>query len=312
MNYKIIFLSTIMFIIILFSGCSSNVSVGLNVMPDGSVVQSYSVNFDKQELSQLYSDEEIDTIYEVTKTYINDYLKTTLLSVKEFAFENGYNEISWALNPPVKCELSESKDTLQIKGNIIFIDVNFYRSYNKYLSGDEGTDTETTSNTTIEGLFYDKIIFMESTNPVANSDTLNSVYTQIQQRLSIKGIDFTFDVNDATVYYDYAVPYSDAQVNRIKSNADKEYLTSETNANNGDSYIMKHFVWKYNSDGDNTITLYGYKINSVAWYLTALIMVVIFGLILLVIYFTKKKLNKVKIDNGTNKNDDVNNEIKIN
>ena len=292
MNYKIILLTAIMSIIVLFGGCSSAITVGLHTLPDGSIRQMYTISLDRTEMSRHYTDEEINTIFEVSKNYVSNYIARVEALADQCATDNGYQGNHCISNTESNAE------NLTITGIIMYSSATFYNLFNATLAGqtppseEEGQENES-AITVEEGLFYDKNILMTGTNPIADEDSILTVYNAIEQALSNQGIEFTFDINQLNLAYDYAVLYTDAQVARIRSDADQEYIQTETNLATGATYQMKHFVWYYDADGDNTITLFSYSIHSVAWYVTALIIVVIFGVVLYIVYLIKKsKKNK--------------------
>lgn len=313
MNYKIFVLAVVSTIIFLFSGCSSSISVGLSALPDGSIRQQYVISLNQNELEEHYTTDEIQTIFEVTKNCVNTYLTNFEKKATEYAILNGY------LIMPFSTENKIDNNELIIVATICYSNSAFYKLFNEYLSGgstEEGEESEeenTTDTTNVEeGLFYDKIILMQKNNPVADDETIQTIYTTIESELNKQGIDFKFNISQINLSYDYAIPYTDAQVNRIRSDADEEYIVTEVNTVTGASYNMKHFVWQYDVDGDNTITLYRYKVNSVMWYVLALCLVAVFAVVLLVGYYVKKKINKNKAQTVDNLNDNIDNNQNVN
>ena len=293
MKFKLLVISLITIVVVMFGGCSSGVVVGMSALPDGTIRRSYTIDLDYNELSQKYTDTEIETIFNISKQYIENYLNNVVEKAKECALANGYVWTPDVTQCITKCE-ADNKE-LNIVATIMYSSATFYKLFNEYVSGGSGSgeDSEQEQETQIiEGLFYDKIIFMQTTNPVADDQTIQKIYTDIESELNAQGINFEFDLSQINLAYDYAMPYTDAQVNRVRSDADEEYVVTEVNTTTGNSYNMKHFVWQYNADGDNTITLYRYSVNSVAWYITALILVVLFGAIITIVYYVKKKTTK--------------------
>lgn len=284
MNYKFSFLIMTVCVMCLFGGCSSTVSVGSHILPNGIYRQVVEVNLDKKELAQKYNDEEIAKIAEVSQNYVDSYLRGICTLARNYASLNGY------LEPEKHCKyevsLVPSKNDIDIKGIILFSSVQFYNAFNESLGSGEGNDKTDEEETVEKGLFYNKTILLNSQNPVADEDGILQVYNQIEAELASEGIEFKFSPSDANLSYDYAVPYTYYQASRIRSNADKEYMQVEVSGDT--SYNMMHFVWNYEQGGDNTIKMFVYQINSIAWYVTALILVVIFGIVIYLIYLFKK------------------------
>ncbi len=285
MNYKVIILTAILSVIVLFGGCSSTITIGLHTLPDGSIRQMYTVSLDRAELSTLYTDEEISTIFNVTHAYLERYVENVESEAEQCAQENGYSTI----NPHCIGGVEYNTDELTITAVVLFSSAQFYNLYNEYVSGETPSDDQESSTTVEEGLFYDKNIYLSTKNPVADENSILSVYNSIESALAGQNISFNFDIKQLNLAYDYAILYTDAQVARIRSNADREYVQTETNTLTGLTYQMKHFVWNYDADGDNNISLYSYSIHSVSWYITALILVVIFGAVIYIVYIIKKR-----------------------
>ena len=313
MNYKIFVLAVVSTIIFLFTGCSSSIAVGLSALPDGSIRQQYVINLNQNELKEHYTTDEIQTIFLVTKSCVDTYLSNFEKRATECARLNGY------LIMPFSTENKIDNNELTIQATIYYANSAFYKLLNEYLSGGsteegEGSEEENTTETTNveEGLFYDKIILMQQINPVADDESIQTIYTTIESELDKQGIDFKFNISQINLSYDYAIPYTDAQVNRIRSDADEEYVVTEVNTVTGASYNMKHYVWQYDVDGDNTITLYRYKVNSVMWYILALCLVAVFAVALLVGYYVKKRMNKNKVQTVDNATNNIDNDQNIN
>ena len=203
MKFKLLVISLITIVVVMFGGCSSGVVVGMSALPDGTIRQSYTIDLDYNELSQKYTDTEIETIFNISKQYIENYLKNVDLKAKECALANGYTGVHCI----TKCE-ADNKE-LNIVATIMYSSATFYKLFNEYVSGSTGSgedSEEEQENQVIEGLFYDKIIFMQATNPVADDQTIQKIYTDIESELNTQGINFEFDLSQINLAYDYAMP----------------------------------------------------------------------------------------------------------
>ena len=305
MNYKVLLFLSIISVIVLFSGCSTNITVGSHLLPNGTYRQTYVVNLDKQELATKYSNDEIVKIANVTLAYITNYCAKMDDKAKEFEIMNGYS----GEHCVHKVTSSETESVITINSYILYSSVNFYNNLQEYINGGASEEENESKTEVKEGLFYDKIIFTKTTNPVADENSILTVYNQIETHLLNQGIEYKFDLNDINLCYDYAVPNDYAKVNRMRSNANKEYVQQEETQT--DAYQMKHFVWQYQPDGDNEVVIYRYAMNNYVWYITALILVVIFGVILWITHLLIKKFRKPKIENidNTQINQNIDNPI---
>ncbi len=302
MKSKYMFFVALMFVACIFGGCSSAVSVGMSILPDGTIRQTFSVVLDANELSQKYTTDEIEKIYNTAYKYLDDYKNRVVSLAKKYSAEKGMGEY----RIPWKAEISPSKNNGMTQSGQITCYVQFYNSffYDEYLeyigsSSSSGSSEDTSideESSTKKGWLFDTIIFQDTTLPVADLEKIQSVYDEIKTSLSSQGVALSDDVRLVNLSYDYAVPYTYAQVNRIRSNADKEYVQSEQQLNTDGSvaseYNMKHYVWNYNPDGENRLVLYRYRIHAVAWYLLALALVGVFGIIMLICHLITKKKGK--------------------
>lgn len=288
------------FIVCIFTGCNSAVTVGFGVLPDGSIRQVYQVVLDENELKLKYSGENIEKIYTTTYDYLNKLKESANLRAEQYMTEKGMSShYPWRAGiEPAENNGVTSNGTIACV--IQFYSEYFYKEYIKFIGGtvsDEGESEVTTK----KGFFYDTIIYQDTELPVADIVEIQSVYDEIKNELLAKGVVFNEDLTKANIYYDYVVPLSYAQVNRLKSNAIREYIQVENQkVASGDTvaYNMKHYVFKYNPDGDNRLVLYRYRVNSVVWYLFALALLIVFAIVLLISYGirtkiqTKKNINK--------------------
>ena len=295
MNIKLMLVLSILSIIVLFSGCSSNITVGSHLLPDGTYRQTYVVNLDKKELATKYTNEEIAKIANVTLAYITNYCAKVDDDAKIFEIKNNYS----GEHCVHKVTSSESENLITINSYILYSSLKFYNNFQKYLNNNISQDDSEESKTEIKkGLFYDKIIFTRTTNPLADKNSIMKVYDKIEIYLLSQGVDFKFDLKDINLCYDYAVPNDYAKVNRMRSNANKEYIQQEETQDG--AYQMKHFVWKYQPNSDNEIVIYRYAINNYVWYISALILVVIFAVILWITHLLVRKYRKPKTENIEN------------
>lgn len=309
MKSRYILFAVLMFAVCVFGGCSSAVSVGMSVLPDGTIRQTFSVVLDAKELFNKYDADDVEKIYSTVYDYLDDYKTRINTLASEYMLEKGMtSRYPWksSISPSENDGMTQSG---QITCYVLFYSSYFYDEYLNYIgsgSDDDDTDTELTTK---KGWLFDTIYFEDTTLPIADLEQIQSVYDQIKTSLSAQGVELNYDVKLANLSYDYAVPYTYAQANRIKSNADKEYTQSEKQLNNDGSvaseYSMKHFVWNYDPDGENRLVLYRYRIHAVAWYLLALVLVVAFGAIMVLCHLISKKKNARKMsadvgsENGT-------------
>lgn len=296
MKGRYISFAVLIFIACIFGGCSSAVSVGMSVLPDGTIRQSFSVVLDAKELSQKYSAEDVEKIYSTVYEYLDDYKKRVNSLASSYMLEKGMiNRYPWksSISPSENGGMTPSG---QITCYVLFYSSYFYEEYLNYIgSGSTDDDEADAEPKTSKGWLFDTIIFQDTTLPIADLAEIERVYNEIKTELSAQGVELNEDVKLANLAYDYAVPYSYAQVNRIKSNADREYTQNEKQLNEdgtvASEYSMKHFVWNYDPDGENRLVLYRYRIHSVAWYILALALVVVFGAIMILCNFIAKKRN---------------------
>lgn len=304
MKGRYILFAALMFVVCIFGGCSSAVSVGMSVLPDGTIRQTFSVVLDAKELSQKYDADDVEKIYSTVYEYLDNYKTRVNALASSYMAEKGMvNRYPWksSISPSENGGMTPSG---QITCYVLFYSSYFYDEYLNYIGsgsgGESGDDDADAEPTTKKGWLFDTIIYQDTTLPIADLEQIQSVYDQIKTSLSAQGVELNEDVKLANLSYDYAVPYSYAQVNRIKSNADREYTQSEKQLNADGSvaseYSMKHFVWNYDPDGENRLVLYRYRIHSVAWYILALVLVVVFGAIMILCNFISKKKNARKAD----------------
>lgn len=314
MKNRYLFAGVLMFVVFAFCGCSSAVTVGMSVLPDGTIRQSFSVTLDAKELSAKYDNDEIQAIYSVAYDYLNAYQATVnaraLEYIEEYSMQGRYPWKAW-IEPSTNEGMTT---TSKITCYVLFYSSYFYEEYVRFVGGEDADDEgeeDDTEATIQKGLFYDTIIYQETTLPIADLEQIQSVYNSISAELLARGVELTDGVNLASIYYDYAVPQTYAQVNRLRANCDREYTQIETQVlmdGSSFSYNMKHFVWQYEPDGENRVVLYRYRVNAVAWYVSALVLVVIFGLVLLVAHKiiscrNKRKAQAQHSENAPNKMD---------
>ena len=301
MNTKYILFAALVFVVCIFGGCSSGVSVGLSVLPDGTIRQSYTVVLDANELSKKYSTEKVQKIYSTVYEYLDNW--KTSVNLKAEAYRGTYMADSG--HYPWIANISPSADngmtpSGQITAYVLFYSSYFYDEYYKFVYGDTGEDDDDADEeyTTKKGWLFDTIIFQDMTVPIADQTGIQEYYNELKTDLASQGIELNEDIKLANIAYDYAVPYSYAQVNRIKSNADREYTQNEKQLSSGGvatEYTMKHYVWNYDANGENRLVLYRYRVHAVAWYVLALVLVVVFGAIMILCNFISKKRKARKV-----------------
>lgn len=302
MKNRFIVAGVLMFLVCAFCGCSSSVNVGMSLLPDGTIRQSFSVVLDEREIAQKYDEDEAQAIYDVVYDYLNAYQ----IEINDLAMTY-ITEHEMLGRYPWKAWIEPQENTGTTRGGrivcyILFASSYFYNEYVALRSGEPsgGEEEEDASETTIEeGLFCDKIIYQDTTLPIADAEEIQKVYDEIKAELSARGVSLGEDVKFANICYDYAVPQDYARVNRLKANCDTEYLQTEMRKmldGTSESYVMKHYVWNYEPDGDNRLVLYRYRVNAVAWYVAALVLVAVFAVVMLVGH---KVMKVIKGKSGT-------------
>lgn len=261
-----VFLMLIMSVI-LFSGCAS-VNYSIQIMEDGTVEQSFTVNLNEQELNDAgYQLEDVEQMIVgkmntvVSNAYTNFANRNLSTDIKQQVL----NSILASVTYP---------DTNSVKLTLTFNSLTVYRYF--YGSLPESDDPQDTTQTETH-LFYDKYI-----------DENQTVYYDLQDNsiaqsvLDYFGGDFTFE--DSTYSFSYGTPLM-----HLYSNAD------EISVEDG----VKVHTWNFTYDqvNDNILT-YTIGINSGAWYFLALGMVIIFigGLIAFDQIKKRKKHKKVLLE----------------
>lgn len=286
MKNRFIIAGVLMFLVFAFCGCSSSVNIGMSLLPDGTIRQSFSVVLDEREISAKYDEDEAQAIYDVVYDYLNAYqIRINDLAASYIDGHTMLGRYPWKAWIEPQENTGTTRDG-RIVCYVLFASSYFYDEYVKYVSGEPSGDEEEASEAKIEeGVFCDKIIYQDTTLPIADAEEIQKVYDEIKSELSARGVSLGADVKFANICYDYAVPQDYARVNRLKANCDTEYLQTEMKKmldGTSESYVMKHYVWNYEPDGDNRLVLYRYRVNAVAWYVAALVLVAVFAVVMLV------------------------------
>lgn len=291
----------LIFSLSIFTGCDSSSSVeiddyimlGLDISSNGQIVQSldFSVNSDylNEQCDEVEKNQFILNLQEQVKQIRNEFLiNFTLVYIANPVADYSLNKGLLFTN------VSYDSDNDSVGFDMIFTSAS---AWNYYHNSSQSSGANSNGN-----IFYTENL-SQGTFPFSSKINLGdgeSIYVGERYRQfylqAVEGLSFENALKEnysPTLIYNYSTYY-----NRLHSNANVEFLDS-----NGHT----HHVWMVENQsltGDNTITIASYSVKSGSWYIMALVITIIVGIILYIIFDYKniKELFKKRKDKNMVKN----------
>lgn len=288
---KILLVMIFIFSLSIFTGCdnTSNIKVddfimlSLDISSNGQVVQSidFSVNSKNLENNNVDNVEENQFILNL-KEQVSQIRQEFLLNFSLVYIKNP-NELYKINSGLLFTNVVYNSESDSVGFNMIFTSVgawNYYHNSSQSSSSNNDTDNNLfVSKNLSQGLFpFSAKINLGEGESIYVGERYKQRYLQ-----ALEGLSFENNLSEnynPTLIYNYSTYYG-----RIHSDADKEFLDS-----NGHT----HHVWLLKSSdltGENKISIISYNVHSGWWYILALIITLIVGIILFVIFYNKKIKN---------------------